>query len=156
MLRSDSILLSNMLPSLTPAGAHPSFMRCRSESIKKASSVKSPHERFSHEVRQLGGSHQTSFVVQVAEQIIITEEEASQKLGKTTLKVFPGQAHPLGVSLVESGTNFAIFSQNATAVTLCLLLQQRGLPNVFDQEIIEISLDPEVNRTGDIWHICFE
>ncbi|KAL6572542.1 Isoamylase 3, chloroplastic [Orobanche minor] len=159
MLRSDSILLSNMLPSLTPAGAHPSFVRCRSKSIKKASSVKSPHERFFHEVTQeLGGSHQTS-IVQVAragQQIILTEEEASQKLGKTTLKVFPGQAHPLGVSVVESGTNFSIFSQNATAVTLCLLLQQRGLPNVLDQEMIEISLDPEVNRTGDIWHICIE
>lgn len=42
-----------------------------------------------------------------------------------SLKVFPGQAHPLGVSEVENGINFAIFSQHATSVTLCLSLPER-------------------------------
>lgn len=40
-------------------------------------------------------------------------------------KTFPGQAFPLGVSEVDIGTNFAIFSQHATAVTLCLSLPER-------------------------------
>lgn len=40
-------------------------------------------------------------------------------------KVTPGQAHPLGVSELESGINFAIFSQHATSVTLCLVLPER-------------------------------
>jgi len=37
----------------------------------------------------------------------------------------PGQAFPLGVSQVDNGINFAIFSQHATAVTLCLVLPER-------------------------------
>lgn len=44
------------------------------------------------------------------------------------LKVSPGQAHPLGVSELENGVNFAIFSQHATSVTLCLQLPQRLAP----------------------------
>ncbi|GFP98915.1 isoamylase 3 chloroplastic [Phtheirospermum japonicum] len=162
MLRSDSTLSSNRLPALVPAlGAHhPIFMLCRSKSIERASSVKSPQQRFSREVRQeLGGYRQTSSFVPAAwaaEQSLVTEEEASQKLEETMLKVFPGQAYPLGVSEVESGTNFAIFSQNATAVTLCLVLQEREIQNVLDQGMVELSLDPQVNKTGDIWHICVE
>jgi len=42
-----------------------------------------------------------------------------------SLKIFPGQAFPLGVSEVDNGINFAIFSQHATAVTLCLSLPER-------------------------------
>ncbi|XP_011098801.1 isoamylase 3, chloroplastic isoform X2 [Sesamum indicum] len=87
--------------------------------------------------------------------VLAEEEEAFQMIRSPMLKVFPGQAHPLGVSEVESGTNFAIFSENATAVTLCLVMQ-RGVNNKPDQGMIEISLDPQVNKTGDIWHICVE
>ena len=42
-----------------------------------------------------------------------------------SLRVSPGQAHPLGASELENGVNFAIFSQHATSVTLCLQLPQR-------------------------------
>ncbi|EPS64342.1 hypothetical protein M569_10440, partial [Genlisea aurea] len=74
---------------------------------------------------------------------------------KMVPKTFPGQARPLGVSKLEhGGTNFAIFSQHATSVTL--ILQERVLPNEIEDATIEITLDPKVNKTGDIWHICVE
>lgn len=71
-------------------------------------------------------------------------------------KVTPGQAHPLGVSELESGINFAIFSQHATAVTLCLVLPKGSSFGSTDGQMIELTLDPRANRTGDIWHICLE
>lgn len=42
-----------------------------------------------------------------------------------SFRIFPGQAYPLGVSELENGVNFAIFSQHATSITLCLSLQER-------------------------------
>ncbi|KAJ6391466.1 hypothetical protein OIU77_025446 [Salix suchowensis] len=83
----------------------------------------------------------------------VLEEEAPQKLG---FKTFPGQAFPFGASQVENGINFAIFSQHATAVTLCLSLPQGGKFERPDGEMIEVALDPKVNKTGDVWHICIE
>ncbi|MEZ0211876.1 MAG: hypothetical protein ACAH27_02870, partial [Xanthobacteraceae bacterium] len=35
-------------------------------------------------------------------------------------KVDPGYAFPLGVTVDDTGTNFALFSDNAEGVTLCL------------------------------------
>ena len=35
-------------------------------------------------------------------------------------RVEPGYAFPLGVNVDRTGTNFAIFSDNAEGVTLCL------------------------------------
>lgn len=87
----------------------------------------------------------------------VLEEEAPQ-IAETSpsLKVLPGQAFPLGVSEVENGINFAIFSQHATAVVLCLFLPQRGKKDRMDDLMVELTLDADVNRTGDIWHICVE
>lgn len=54
------------------------------------------------------------------------QEESSKVIESgPSWKIFPGQAFPLGVSEVDSGINFAIFSQHATAVTLCLILRER-------------------------------
>lgn len=44
---------------------------------------------------------------------------------RLSFRTFPGQAYPLGVSELEDGVNFAIFSQHATGVTLCLSLPER-------------------------------
>lgn len=41
------------------------------------------------------------------------------------MKYSSGKAFPLGVSQVEGGLNFAIFSQHASSVTLCLKLPER-------------------------------
>ena len=55
----------------------------------------------------------------------------------------PGSPQPLGASRSGRGTNFAVFSRNATRVELCL----------FDpagkQEVARLTLP---GRTGDIWH----
>ncbi|KAJ4881989.1 hypothetical protein Rs2_39044 [Raphanus sativus] len=63
--------------------------------------------------------------------------------------VSSGEISPLGVSQVEKGINFALFSHNATSVTLCLSLPQ-------SDNDIELDLVPSINKTGDIWHICVE
>ncbi|KAL5558919.1 hypothetical protein UlMin_035130, partial [Ulmus minor] len=73
----------------------------------------------------------------------------------TTWITLPGQAFPLGVSEVDCGINFAIFSQHATAVTLCLSVPESSSVNG-SQGMIELALDPKVNKTGDIWHICIK
>ncbi|PON70059.1 Glycoside hydrolase [Trema orientale] len=87
----------------------------------------------------------------------VLEEEALQA-SETSQKwrTLPGQAFPLGVSEVDSGINFAIFSQHATAVTLCLSLAKREALGRTDGGMVELALDPQANKTGDIWHICIK
>jgi glycogen operon protein len=60
-----------------------------------------------------------------------------------------GKALPLGTSLANDGVNFAIFSRNATAMTLILF--ESAHPN---SPKIEIPLDKKGNKTGNVWH-CF-
>ena len=60
-----------------------------------------------------------------------------------------GKALPLGATLTDKGINFAVFSRNATAVTL--LIFESDLP---ESNYREIKLNDKINRTGDIWH-CF-
>jgi isoamylase len=36
------------------------------------------------------------------------------------MRVWPGQPYPLGATWDGEGVNFAIFSENATAVELCV------------------------------------
>lgn len=82
----------------------------------------------------------------------VLEQEAPENLDTgPMLKIVPGQAFPLGVSEVNNGINFAIFSQHATAVTICLSFNER-----IDDRTLEFKLDPDDNRTGDIWHICIQ
>ncbi|KAK4483937.1 hypothetical protein RD792_011146 [Penstemon davidsonii] len=182
MMLSYSTVWCKGYPALVPALDFQPIVRAKLS--EKLSSVKgSRHGLFGEVRRELGGSgtrrmNSLVFAGRVGEQSVVVEEfdnmytvddddeevaflglvleEVSQSIGTPSLKVYPGQAHPLGVSEVERGTNFAIFSQNATAVTLCLVLQERGLHENFDQGMIELSLDPQINKTGDIWHICVE
>ncbi len=57
-----------------------------------------------------------------------------------------GYATPLGVSKRPEGTNFALFSQHAKHVVLCLFHPGESAP------FKEICLDSKNNRTGQIWH----
>ncbi|NEO27794.1 MAG: hypothetical protein F6K03_13125, partial [Kamptonema sp. SIO4C4] len=41
-----------------------------------------------------------------------------------TLSIWTGQSYPLGATWDGKGTNFAIFSENADAVELCLFDEQ--------------------------------
>jgi isoamylase len=56
-----------------------------------------------------------------------------------------GYPEPLGATFREQGINFALYSKDATKVTLCLF--SKG------NRINEINLDPVQNKTGFIWHI---
>lgn len=61
-----------------------------------------------------------------------------------------GYPTPLGVTRQENGINFALFSQHATHVTLCLFAP--GAKHFF----AEIPLDPDENKTGWVWHILLK
>ena len=63
------------------------------------------------------------------------------------LNTHRGGPIPFGVKRTTSGHNFSIFSKHATAVKLLLFSKQSQNPDH------EISLDPKLNRTGDVWHI---
>uniref|UniRef100_A0A0D6R0S4 isoamylase n=1 Tax=Araucaria cunninghamii TaxID=56994 RepID=A0A0D6R0S4_ARACU len=70
----------------------------------------------------------------------------------TSLRTSIGTHSPLGVSQVDNGINFSLFTKHATSVTLCLYLgASKG-----DSEVQEITLDPTKNKTGDRWHVCIE
>ena len=60
----------------------------------------------------------------------------------------PGHPLPLGATLVPGGCRFSVFSRNATAVWL--LVYDRPDDS---EPAVEVQLDPEINRTGDIWHV---
>ena len=54
-----------------------------------------------------------------------------------------GAPHPLGATPRDGGVNFALYSEHATAVTLCLFDEQ-------EQEIAQIAL---VEKTHHVWHV---
>jgi len=61
--------------------------------------------------------------------------------GTTDMKIWPGSRYPLGASYDGGGTNFAVFSEVAERVELCL----------FDEAGTEVRVDlPE--REGFVWH----
>lgn len=58
-----------------------------------------------------------------------------------------GYPLPMGAFLKPEGVNFSIFSRHAETVTLVFFKSGKENP------CVEISLDPNINRTGNIWHI---
>ena len=67
---------------------------------------------------------------------------------RTRFETRPGRPHPLGASPDAHGTNFAIFSQDATAVQILLFDAHDAR-----EPIATIDLDPVRNRTFYFWHI---
>ncbi|HET9419040.1 MAG TPA: glycogen debranching protein GlgX [Chthoniobacterales bacterium] len=63
----------------------------------------------------------------------------------TPIKAWPGRPYPLGATWLGNGVNFALFSQRATAVELCLF---DGLDAT--EENIRV---PVTERTNYIWHV---
>jgi isoamylase len=57
-------------------------------------------------------------------------------------RTLPGAPYPLGASLDADGVNFALYSENATAVELCL----------FDAQDQETRIQVH-NRTAFVWHV---
>ncbi|KAH7288477.1 hypothetical protein KP509_31G027800 [Ceratopteris richardii] len=83
----------------------------------------------------------------------VSVSENEVKAADDTLFGAPSHGSPLpfGATMVGDGVNFSIHSSSATSVTLCLFTSsdlQQG------QVTREIPLDPRLNRTGDVWHIC--
>jgi isoamylase len=64
---------------------------------------------------------------------------------ESTREVWPGRPFPLGATWDGHGTNFALFSENAWDVTLCLFDSDGG----GDEERVEVA-----ERTAHIWH-CY-
>lgn len=61
------------------------------------------------------------------------------------IEVWPGKAYPLGATYDGSGTNFAVFSEVAERVELCLFDPDE------DGELRETRIEmPEVD--GFVWH----
>ena len=60
------------------------------------------------------------------------------------MRVWPGSPSPLGATWDGEGTNFAVFSEHATAVDLCLFDHREDA-----QESARIRLR---ERTDQIWH----
>lgn len=61
------------------------------------------------------------------------------------MKVWPGKPYPLGATWDGAGVNFSLFSENATAVELCLFDWPEG-----KHEIARLRI-PE--QTDQIWHV---
>ncbi|MGE5756294.1 MAG: glycogen debranching protein, partial [Planctomycetaceae bacterium] len=65
--------------------------------------------------------------------------------------LLPGSSERLGAIVTPEGINFAVHSSGATRVELLLF------DNIADRRPSQvIPLDPEANKTGDIWHIFVE
>ena len=62
------------------------------------------------------------------------------------LQIGRGDPLPLGLTLTCDGFNFAVFSRNATLVTLILFDRA-------EQPLQEIPLNADRHRTGDVWHV---
>lgn len=65
--------------------------------------------------------------------------------GNKSLKVWPGSSYPLGATWDGAGVNFALFSENATGVDLCLFNGPDG-----NHEVARI---PMIEQTDQVWHI---
>ncbi|MBW1823160.1 MAG: glycogen debranching protein GlgX [Deltaproteobacteria bacterium] len=70
------------------------------------------------------------------------------KRSRLPFQFHPGKPLPLGATLSEDGVQFSIFSRHATSVILQLFNKSEDQNPSF-----EIELDPEKNKTGDIWHV---
>ncbi|HXP35826.1 MAG TPA: glycogen debranching protein GlgX [Chthoniobacterales bacterium] len=63
----------------------------------------------------------------------------------TTVKTWPGKPYPLGATWLGNGVNFAIFSEHATGVELCLF-DNIDAPH-------ENARVPLREQTGQVWHV---
>lgn len=72
---------------------------------------------------------------------------AGPRLPPASARLGRGQPLVLGADIAPDGVDFTIFSRHATGMILCLYASASDR-----QSAREFRLDPERNRTGDIWH----
>ncbi len=79
----------------------------------------------------------------------MTKDKREQLLEiiQPSFKISRGLPLPFGPTITREGINFAVFSKNATQVTLVIFTAQIKTP------LLEIPLDPRFNKTGNVWHI---
>ena len=65
-------------------------------------------------------------------------------------RISTGKTSPLGASVDEKRTNFVLYAEHATAVSLALFSPSSTHP------FLEIPLSPHTNKTGSIWHVAIE
>jgi glycogen operon protein len=70
---------------------------------------------------------------------------------KPPVQTSPGSPLPLGTTVSERGVQFSLFSRHATSILLQLFSFSED-----KEPSHEITLDPEINKTGDVWHIFLE
>src|SRR5690348_1105341 len=58
---------------------------------------------------------------------------------------YPGHPYPLGATWDGEGVNFAIYSENATRVDLCLFDEPKGAS---EKECVRLT-----ERSNHVWHI---
>src|SRR6516162_948113 len=63
----------------------------------------------------------------------------------TPVRTFLGKPYPLGATWMGNGVNFAVFSEHATAVELCLFAASQDA-----KEDVRIPLK---ERTNQVWHV---
>ncbi len=61
------------------------------------------------------------------------------------MRIWPGDPHPLGATWDGEGVNFALFSENAEAIDLCLFDQGFGA--------LEVKRIRMAERTHGVWHV---
>jgi len=61
------------------------------------------------------------------------------------MNIWPGQSYPLGATWDGAGVNFALFSEHATSVELCLFEGADGKE--------EIARIPIAEQTDQVWHV---
>lgn len=66
---------------------------------------------------------------------------------KNVFRTKVGTPLPFGGTITAQGINFALFSRHAQAVVLVIA------PDASRPDWVEIPLDPNIHKTGDIWHI---
>jgi isoamylase len=78
---------------------------------------------------------------------------------RPTISPHPTPSHPhphppnptLPAAPLQGAANFALFSSNAWAVSLCLFTEGDLAAG---RVTLEVALDPDANRTGDTWHVA--
>src|SRR5260370_15066216 len=73
-------------------------------------------------------------------------KDRSKSKSENKSEVSAGSRYPVGARFDGTGTNFAVFSEHATAATLCLFGGKHG-----DDEVARIPL---IERTEHVWHAC--
>ena len=67
------------------------------------------------------------------------------------IRFLPGKPLPQGASVMAGGVNFSVFSRNGKGVILELFRD----PDDAEPYCV-YTFDPQLNRTGDIWHVFVE